>query len=110
LEERVNYPEHEKLKDIQEQSQWLGEILEWMREQRAEPLLLCTSVWGMHGELECLKRVEVPVQTLLAEFFEIDLVKIEKEKQAMLEEARQRGIEARDPDLPDDASAHAMDR
>jgi hypothetical protein len=60
------FPEHDKLKAISGQSQTCGEFLEWLRDEHAED-------WGF-----------VRVQTLLAEFFEIDEAVLEEEKQTML--------------------------
>ena len=76
------YPEHEKMAEIREQSQICGEFLEWL-----------TTDGGYHlaqqsdsGPWTVPALYSVP--ELLARFFEIDLGKIEVEKQQMLEDIR----------------------
>lgn len=72
----ADYPEHEKLRAIRDQSQKAGEFLEWLQAEKGVSLMV--------GDF--------PLQTtttrLLAEFFEIDLDKIEDEKRTMLEVLR----------------------
>ena len=75
------YLEHEKLQKIQEQSQLCGEFLEWLSGQGY--------VLARWGEDDLLYSVRAPRDKLLAEFFEIDLDKLEQEKQQLLEEQRQ---------------------
>lgn len=74
------YPEHEKLKEIQPDSQKIGEFLEWLQDEKR--LELCHFV----GD-ELVPSYTSKMQ-LLAEFFEIDQKKIEEEKQAMIDEMR----------------------
>ena len=59
------FPEHDKLHKIRSQSQLIGEFLEWLSYSKGISL-------------------GTPVHDLLAEFFEIDLKKLEAEKRAML--------------------------
>ncbi len=72
------YMEHAKLNRVKDKSQAIGEFLDWLSEQRG--IALCKydpahpPYWPIH------KRTE----QLLAEFFQIDLKKIEDEKRAML--------------------------
>ncbi len=63
------YPEHEKLSEVKEQSQFLGEFLDYCRENNINPL-------------------KGSIQQMLAAFFQIDLRKLEDEKDEMLEEIR----------------------
>jgi hypothetical protein len=68
----VQYPEHEKLKEIQPKSQAIGDFLEWMK-------------------AEFPKETRLPpysIPFLLAEYFEIDEAELEREKRAMLESIR----------------------
>lgn len=76
------YPEHEKLKNIQEQSQWLGEFMEWVQTQR-----MFLARYGESDESYPLM-VHKSITTLLAEYFNIDLIKIENEKRDMIEDCR----------------------
>lgn len=81
------YPEHEKLAEIKDISQSIGEFLEWLTDHDydighwiyREDLLFPEHEFCLfHGDK----------QDLLAEFFEIDRDKLEDEKIAMLEEMR----------------------
>lgn len=77
----MNYPEHEKLHNIKDQSQIIGDFLENL------PNGLVLARWGgfEHDDLFLAhKRTE----EVLADYFGIDLDKIEQEKRAMLEELR----------------------
>lgn len=78
----MDYPEHEKMKAIAEESQKQGDFLQWLMD---------------HGYALCERRKsEVTpywptyktISTLLALYHKIDLKKIEQEKRAMLEEIR----------------------
>lgn len=82
----MKYPEHEKLNKVQDQSQWLGEFLDWLQSNGR--------VIGEWKEIEefgnyhKLLPVSLNINQLLAEYFDIDLVKIDKEKRQMLKDLR----------------------
>lgn len=71
---RDDYPEHEKLHEVSELSQAIGEFLE------SCPYTLCE--WN--DRLEEYRPTHLPVNKLLADHFGIDLKKLEDEKDAML--------------------------
>lgn len=78
--ESPSYPEHEKLSEVKHESQAIGEFIEW-----------ATCVAGYefakyHGD--DLQVALVSIEGLLAEYFGVDLDKLEAEKRAMLEVAR----------------------
>jgi hypothetical protein len=80
-----NYPEHEKLKNIQEESELCAEFLEWLQYRY--------DLIDRHEKFEehyVQRGYSSPInkEKLLAEFFDIDLSEIEKEKQKMIEELR----------------------
>lgn len=77
-----DYPEHEKLRAIQNDSQKIGQFLDWCYEQGWE---LCC--WHESD----LVPINKNIQTVLADYFEIDLKKLEAEKVAMIEECRKAG-------------------
>lgn len=96
----MSYPEHEKQKRIQEKSQACGEFLAWLRDVKGFPFVeyhkhsdACCYPTGSK-ELCCgftedsLVAVHTPMVELLAEFFSIDLKKIEEEKRRMVAELR----------------------
>ncbi len=78
----MNLPEHEKLQDIQPQSQAIGEFLEWAGEQG---LYLSEFV----SDYQQYQPTSENVQSLLARHFEIDLKVLEGEKVALLDAQRQ---------------------
>ena len=82
-------PECEKLKAIQERSQSIGEFLEWLCSTKGVSLMV-----DMDADPDDINgTVQVPMreskEELLAEFFEIDLDKVEDEKRALLDFIRQ---------------------
>lgn len=74
------YPEHEKLKTIKNESQIIGSFLDYMKNE--EGIILCRL--GGH-EYEPLY---TSIEEILASYFDIDLRKINEEKEQMLEECR----------------------
>lgn len=72
--EKVAYPEHEKMAKVRDQSQALGEFLEWLGSMGVDDL----TVDGRRFNLGC------DIEPLLGTYFDIDLEKIETEKQDML--------------------------
>jgi hypothetical protein len=90
------FPEHEKMAKITDKSQAIGEFLTWLGDEKSI-YLTDHSDYRLEG---------IPVQwgPLLYEFFEIDPVKIETEKRAMLDEMRATFAEAEvkhEEDTPD---------
>lgn len=101
-----SYPEHDKLKKVAAQSQACGDFLAWLRE--VKDLQLCVphqhddSCYcvpkdeerrGVNMRVCDLKAGEyiaagLSTTKLLAEFFGIDVDKLEAEKQQLLEEQR----------------------
>lgn len=78
------YPEHERLKKVQDKSQAIGEFLEWAHDEKE--YVLC---WKSYMTQSRFEPIQVSKELLLAEFYAIDLQKIEQEKRLMLEEMRQ---------------------
>lgn len=96
----AKYPEHAKLDKVKDQSQTIGEFLEWLgtknrelatyRESKEPPYI------DIDGELKSNEKyipegwypLNYSIEKLLAEYFEIDLNKLEKEKRQMLDEIR----------------------
>lgn len=98
----AHYPEHEKLEKVKEQSQTIGEFLEWMNEEKGivacrwhemqteskddpdGPSSINPSGKITYTEPARYLPANYNIQMLLAEYFEIDLDVIEQEKRAML--------------------------
>ncbi len=72
------YPEHEKLRAVSEQSQVIGEFLD----------NCCFTLCEYSHELDEYCPVQYSIQEVLAKYFNIDLNKIEAEKRQMLETLR----------------------
>lgn len=106
-----SYPEHEKMRAMRERSQACGEFLEWLSAQGLvlaryhEHVNACyeDDVFDPPRQIRMRKicgftegvpfAASYQVEKLLAEFFHIDLAKLEDEKRAMLEDLRTRGSE-----------------
>jgi hypothetical protein len=77
------YPEHDKLAVVRDESQAQGEFLEWLRDTKG--MALCdrtdskVTPWFPTG---------ASVESLLAEYHGIDRDRLEKEKRHMLAELR----------------------
>ncbi len=78
----MKYPEHEKLKKVSEQSQSIGEFLEWAFSEKS--LFFAEYVDGSDFPREHRQGIE----SILSEYFKIDQKKLEKEKREMLASIR----------------------
>lgn len=74
------YPECAKMAAVQDKSQAIGAFLDWLSEKGI--------VLASYYEEAELSPYRTNIEQLLAEYFEIDLDKVDKEKQAMIEELR----------------------
>lgn len=83
------YPEHDKLRAIADESQAIGEFLEWMGTDRtAEHGQYGRRLFLAHMWNDRLTPASYTIEDLLAQFFGIDQNKIEAEKRQMLAELR----------------------
>lgn len=71
----VEYPEHEKMKVVQDDSQVIGDFIEWLYSRDF-------SICELDGN--SFYRTHYSIERLLASYFNIDLKKIEQEKLTML--------------------------
>lgn len=76
------FPEHDKLKQIKEESRAIGEFIEWLEENGYS---ICEYD---DANFDNYYRTPKSTEQLLAMHFNIDLNKIEQEKRAMLEKLR----------------------
>jgi len=79
------YPECEKIKNIQSISQEIGEFLEWL--EATKKVSLCQWTDGYTGQ--GYYSFHYNKEELLAEYFNIDLKKVEEERLAMIEKLRE---------------------
>jgi hypothetical protein len=85
----------EKVEQIRERSQPVGEFLEWLTTERR----IVLAQYHSHTEscsLDCvLDQMLMPcyigIEKILAEYFQIDLEKVEQERRQLLEDVRKRG-------------------
>lgn len=95
----VETPELDKASKIVGESQRIGEFIDWVKDTKHIWLcqyITCTEVRehifkpGTYYEVEVTELVPIKISTesLLAEFFDINLDKIEAEKRALLEQVR----------------------
>lgn len=77
------YPESAKLLAVSKESQVCGELLEWLASQG---LYLCE----VNPDSDRFYPINRSFTDLLANFFEINLVVLDKEKAAMLDECQER--------------------
>lgn len=81
----IEYPQHERLADIKDQSQAIGEFLEWCLREKGYAL----AEWGESRMIGTrMMPISYSTEAILAEFFGIDLKKLEAEKLAMLDKMR----------------------
>lgn len=98
-----DYPEHDKLLAVKDQTQAIGEFIEWVRAAHGAELMVYFE--GDHeGWYSIFARRSL--EKLLAEWSGIDLKKIDEEKRAMLEVLRKLNEEGDDagPDAADAGS------
>lgn len=72
--------EIEKVRAVRERSQTIGAFLEWLQSKE-----YVIASWGADDKLY---PVRDSIEQLLAQYFDIDLKKLEKEKRALLDEIR----------------------
>lgn len=77
----MEYPEHEKLAKVKDESQAIGEFLEWLENHGEYEL-------GAVAEDLKLYPLGKSIERILAEYFKVDQRKLEAEKQTMLEAIR----------------------
>jgi len=84
----VKYSEHERLHAVKEQSQRLGEFLDWLGENG---YFVCEFAEN-YGEYA---PTSTRIEQILADYFDVDLDAIEREKREMIAELRGNTPEAR---------------
>ena len=85
--------ELEKINDVHERSQAIGEFLEWLYSSKKYCIarsLTDEEEESDEWEEDALIAVQAPTEELLAEFFKIDLVQAEKERRELLEQIREK--------------------
>lgn len=78
------YPMCEKLSSVREESQKIGEFLDWLSE-REPRIVLCVSEWHCGRQLNDYYPAGISINKLLMEYFEIDENKLEAERRSILD-------------------------
>lgn len=89
----TKYPQSEKLLEVKDQSQLIGEFLSWLNSEGYE-----IAEWDENDDEltseympEILYPVSLSIEKLLAKYFDIDLFELENERRQMIEELQQNG-------------------
>lgn len=91
MSEKSKYPEHEKLNEVHEDSQTIGDFIEWIQTGGFPGMKLCQiDEYGDGNFYPKWTRTE----DILAAYYDIDLEKIDKEKREMLEEIRRKNSQS----------------
>ncbi len=83
MEIQDKYPESTRMKEVSEQSQAIGEFIDWMNRNAMQ---VCEWVENKHRK-EYLP-VAMSIEEMLAKYYQINLKRVEEEKQQMLVEHR----------------------
>jgi len=83
------YPECEKLEKVSEESQKIGAFLDWL--QNETKYIIAEYSDDEEGEA-LLFPIHKAIEQILAEYFKIDLNKVEKERKQILEDIRKQKI------------------
>ncbi|KKN91260.1 hypothetical protein LCGC14_0221280 [marine sediment metagenome] len=83
------YPECEKMAAVKDKSQTIGEFIHWLFNEK-ECVIAHYDPYEDDRGGDTLVLVQKNIETWLAEFFKINLDKVEKEKRQMLKEIRGR--------------------
>ena len=90
--EDMKTPEFEKIQTNHDESQVIGMFLEWL--QNEQEVILCTCDKRKSDKLdeEYYDPIDDTIEQLLAEYFDIDLDKVEKERRGLLDEIRKQTL------------------
>lgn len=81
----VETTECEKLKQVATESQKLGTFIDWLRDEKG--FQICEDI-GDRNHIE-YSPIRMRMEELLADYFEIDLNKVETERRALLDALRE---------------------
>jgi hypothetical protein len=81
-------PECDKMLAVRDKSQVIGEFLDWLGEQG---ITLARYTEDTEVKMDRLVPVYTSIDKILAEYFDIDLDKVEQEKRTILKALRQDG-------------------
>ena len=87
---KVKTPECDKMLKVHEKSQEIGNFLNWLREEKEVCFMTENPDWreGRNNDKTEYLYFHFNMEELLAEYFKIDLKKVETERQAILKSLR----------------------
>lgn len=88
MSKELPHPEIDKMKAVQAESQSIGAFIDWLQ-QNEMAICIHEDVGEYRTKMEYWP-IRKNIEQILAEYFEIDLNKVEKEKVAILEDFRKR--------------------
>jgi len=86
----MEYPEHEKMMAVKQESNTIGNFLDWLYHEKKYSICYWEESEG-NGVSYMPERyysIRQSFNDLLADFFDIDLKKVEEEKDVMLDQIR----------------------
>ena len=86
MSERPAMPEAEKLVKVSEKMQEVGEFMEWLGQRG---IFLYEWQAKLGSTPEGFKPIEQPIERLIAEFYDIDMNKVEDERRALIDWMRE---------------------
>lgn len=81
---KPKYPEHEKLKLVQEHSNIIGQFLDWLSYERGYKICECCEGADARND-DSYYPVNSTTEKILADYYGINLDKLENEKRQMLD-------------------------
>lgn len=78
------YPEHAKVRAVQEESQSIGNFLDWLSAEHG--VTLCRKDPAYTGDFSPYEAIRERFEQTLAAYFGIDLDRLEAEKQSILDD------------------------
>ena len=78
-------PECDKLAKVAPESQKIGEFIDWLSNEKGIHL-------ASYDVARDLEYIHIPIERLLADYFKIDLNKVEKERAAILKWIREKNL------------------
>lgn len=83
----MSYPEHEKLQEVKEKSQFIGGFIDHMS-SKGFTFYQYVDDEEYGGDGKVLVRCMMSIEQMLADYLDIDLVKLEEEKIKMIQSCR----------------------
>lgn len=84
----VKFSECDRMHAVKDKSQVIGEFLEWLLSKETKYVIAEHLTYEDGEEMDLWAPANINIESLLAQYFKIDLKKVEKEKRAILDKIR----------------------